>query len=141
MKGDLGDTRGRSAILDEIALVQLDARRLTQAAGSARRAIALARQARDAARVAGARVTLARVQAAQGRRNQAVASLRTAAATLRRLGLKDRAAQAFAERERLLQGGRGVNNGRGWRTQAASGAHQAAPPGPAAPAVESLALP
>ena len=103
MKGKLGDTRGRSATLDEIARVQLDMHRLADAARSARRAVALGRAARDAARVASAQATLGRVLAAQQRRGPATTLLKTAAAAMQRLGLKEQASQTLAELDRLLK--------------------------------------
>ncbi len=103
LKGKLGDIRGRSATLDEIARVQLDMHRLAEAARSAREAISLARNGRDAARVAVAQATLGSVLAAQERRRQAAVLFTTAAAAMRRLGLTERAAQTLTTRDQMLK--------------------------------------
>jgi tetratricopeptide (TPR) repeat protein len=103
MKGKLGDTRGRSATLHEIAEVLLEMHRRGDAARAARQAIKAAQASNDKAREARAQVTLARVLRAQGRRREAIALLKTAVATMTRLGMTDLAANASDELGLMLK--------------------------------------
>jgi tetratricopeptide (TPR) repeat protein len=95
--------RDRSATLDEMAQVYLALGRPADAAKAARRAIKEAQTGRDQAREAATQVTLARVLRAQSRRGEAIELLRGAVATLKRLGLDDRAATAAGELGLMLR--------------------------------------
>ena len=103
MKGKLGDTRGRSVTLDEMAQVLLEMNRRGDAARAARQAMKAASVVSDVSRKANAQVTLARVMRAQGRRREAIALLKTAVATLRRLGSTDLAAKTADELGLMLK--------------------------------------
>jgi tetratricopeptide (TPR) repeat protein len=103
IKEQLGDTRGRSATLDEIAQVLLEMDRRGDAARAARQAIKAARAASDSAYETIAQVTLARVLRAQGRRRESITLLKTAVATMTRLGMTDLAANASDELGLMLK--------------------------------------
>jgi tetratricopeptide (TPR) repeat protein len=91
------DVRGCSATRDEIAAVLLAMGRLDEAATAARQAIKDAKTARDQARGAVAKVTMARVLRAKNQRSRAETLLRETIATFGRLGMSKEAELASRE--------------------------------------------
>jgi len=95
------DVRGCSATRDEIAAVLLAMGRFDEAAAAARQAIKDAKTARDQARGAVAKVTLARVLRAKNQRARASRLLRDAMTAFSRLGMSKEAESASREMRSL----------------------------------------